>query len=304
MMEFFNVFNAWVANATDCLFGWILYLPRDLSLFCVAVLTSAALNLTRKARTKDQEWLHRSVADEERQNALIKEAKKRGDKEAVKRHKDTINLIKMKTMKYEGKPLLWALLPVGLLATWAFMRMAYVPPRLHETVEVRAYVPRSAIGQVAHLAPEPGIEAVDGWVQPVVDDRPAVIEGFWDKAGVWIGDHLRGPFEGKLSAPAAPPTLEGAVSWRIRATDNRVHTLKVRFAGRTYETTFVAGRRQYEEPVKMFEDAAVQSIEVVLKPMRLFNFVGDLWIIPAWMTAYLMICIAFFFIFRRVFHIA
>ena len=72
MME---TINAWVANAADWIFGWILFLPRDLSLFTVAVLTSASLSFVRKWTT-DQEWLHRSVADEERQCQLIKEAKK------------------------------------------------------------------------------------------------------------------------------------------------------------------------------------------------------------------------------------
>ena len=300
MMEFFNVFNLWVANATDCLFGWILYLPRDLSLFCVAVFTSAALNIARKVRTKDQEWLHRAVADEERQNALIKEAKQRGDRESVKRHKDIINLIKMKTIRFEGKPLLWALLPVGLIATWAFMRIAYVPPRLNEPVVVHAYMASTDIGRNVHLVPEPGVEAVDGWVQSVVKDKAPEISGLWDKTGVWIGDQ----FLKMLRQERQAPKLEGVATWHIVAHDKNPHVLKVRYGGRTYEQPFLAGRHQYEEPVKMFDEAPIQSIEVVLKPMRLFDFVGDLWIIPAWMTAYLMICIAFFYIFRRVLNIA
>ncbi|MEI6082704.1 MAG: hypothetical protein WCS70_00210 [Verrucomicrobiota bacterium] len=305
MMEFFNTLNAWVANGADWIFGWILYLPRDLQLFAVALFTSAALNIARKLRTKDQEWLHRSVADVSRQNALIKEAKKRGDKESVNRHKDTINLIKMKTMRFEGKPLLWALLPVGLIATWAFMRVAYLPPRLNEPVTVNAYVARTDIGKTAHLVPEPGIEAVDGWVQPVVEDKVLPMTGIWDQIGVWIGDHLRGILHGKLAGvPAPPPNLEGVVTWHVIAHDANPHTLKVRYAGHTFEISFVAGRHQYEDPVKTFKDASVQTLEVMLKPMRLFDFVGDLWFLPAWMTAYLMICIAFFYIFRGVLNIA
>jgi len=98
--------NSLLVHAADWVFGWILYLPRDLALFSVAVLTSASLTFVRKWTT-DQEWLHRAVADEARQNQLRKEAKKRGDKEAVQRHKDVVTLIKMKSMRFEGKPLLW-----------------------------------------------------------------------------------------------------------------------------------------------------------------------------------------------------
>ncbi len=297
MME---AINAWVANMADWIFGWILFLPRDLSLFTVAVLTSASLSFVRKWTT-DQEWLHRSVADEERQNQLIKDAKKRGDKEAAKRHKDTITLIKMKAMRFEGKPLLWALIPVALLATWAFTRLAFVPPRPNEPVEVRAYLPRAEIGKTVHLAPEPGIEAPDGWMRSVVQDQPPAIVGIWDQTGVWLNARLCA----LLGKTPAEPQLEGIATWRVIPRDTQVHALQVRYAGHTYEAKLVAGRRQYEGPTWVFADTPVQSVEVALKPTRLFNFVGDLlWVLPAWMAAYLLICIPFVTILRKVCRIA
>ncbi len=42
-----EAFNTCLVNALDYVFGWMLLLPRDLSLFSVAILTSASLSLIR-----------------------------------------------------------------------------------------------------------------------------------------------------------------------------------------------------------------------------------------------------------------
>lgn len=304
MME---ALNAWIANAADWIFGWILFLPRDLALFSVAVLTSAALTFVRKWTT-DQKWLHRAVADEERQNLLIREAKKRADKEAVKRHKETITLIKMKSMRFEGKPLLWALIPVALLATWAFSRLAYVPPRVNEPVEVRATIPHAATGQLVHLAPESGVDVADGWIQSVVLDNPAAASGLWDEVSFWLSDRMRAAYNTVTGwfhqPPVTPPPPDHVAVWRIIPRDSQPHVLNVRYLDHTYEMPFFAGRRQYEAPVQVFEDSPLQSLEVVLKPVRLFDFVGDLWFLQPWIVAYLLICIPFVTILRKVGRVA
>ena len=295
-----------LVNAADWIFGWILYLPRDLQLIVVAVSTSTALTLVRKWTT-DQEWLHRAAADEIGQNRLRKEALKLGDKDAAKRHQDTVTLIKMKSMKFEGKPLLWALLPVGLLATWAFARLAFIPPQLNQPIEVRAVVPRSAIGQKAHLAPDAGIEVAGNWVQPAVEDRRTVASNTWDAAGTWLGDHIRGLCHGRLAGvAAAQPPRDAAFVWRVIIHDTKPHVLHIRYAGHTYEAPIVAGTRHYEEPSRVFADTPLQSIEVLLPPMRLFNIVGAIdWLCLApWLVAYLLVCIPAVTILRKILRVA
>ncbi len=293
--------NLWIVQAADWIFGWILVLPRDLALFSVAILTSASLTLVRKWTT-DQDWLHRAAADEARLAQLRRDAKKRGDREAAQRHKDTLTLIKVKSMRFEGKPLLWALLPVALLATWAFSRLAYEPARLGQPVEVRACVPRSDIGKAIHLVPDPGIEVAGGWVRTVAEDRPAVVFGGWDRAGAWIGDRVRG----LLRIPAAPAKLDGVAVWNITVRDAGPRELKIRYAGRTYSAAFVAGTRHYENPETLFAEAPLQAIRVGHKPLRLFDFVGGIeWLgLPPWLTAYLLIAIPFVTILRRLWRIA
>jgi len=297
----FETFNLWVVHAADWIFGWMLFLPRDLALFSVALLTSASLTLVRKWTT-DQDWLHQAAADEARLGQLRKEAMRRGDRDAVKRHKETVVLIKMRAMRFEGKPLLLALIPVAILATWAFSRLAYVPAHLNEPVEVRACVPRSDIGKLAHLVPVPGIEAVDGWIQPIVEDQPAAISGLWDRTGVWIGSHMRQ----LLHIQPRPVKTDGMAVWHVVIHDSLPHELRIRYSGRTYPAAFVAGTRYYETPDMLFPDAPLQAIRVALKPMRLFDFVGGIdWILlPPWLTAYLLIAIPLVTMLRKFLHVA
>ena len=285
--------NNLIVEAMDYIFGWILFLPRDAELFTVAVMTSAMLTFVRKWVT-DQEWLGRADADQQRLAQLIKEDKSAKDKDAVKRHKDIITLIKVKSMRFEGKPLLWAIIPVALLATWAFSRLAYVPPRIGETVELRAFLPRSAVGQLAHLAPEDGVEAVGGWVQPVVDDKPVVAESLWDKCNQRLSAFMN-----------MTPPLEGVAVWRLVGKDTKPHRLKLRHAGKTYEKGFEAGTRHYATPVDVYPDTPVQAIELAMKPLKLFGVVGaiDVLFLAPWLVAYLLIAIPFVSILKRVFKI-
>lgn len=293
--------NLWLVQAADWIFGWILFLPRDLALFSVAILTSASLTLVRKWTT-DQDWLRRAAADGARLAELRRDAKRRGDRDAARRHKDVLTLIKLKSMRFEGKPLLWALFPVALLATWAFARLAYVPARLGEPVEVRACVSRSDIGKAIHLVPDPGIEVAGGWVRTVAEDRPAAPAGVWDRAGAWIADRARG----LLRIPSAPVKLDGVAVWKITVHDTRPRELKIRYAGRTYAAAFVAGTWRYEDPDTLFADAPLHAIRVRLKPLRLFDFVGGIngLLLPPWLTAYLLIAIPCVAVLRRLWRVA
>lgn len=293
MME---TLNNLIVGLMDFILGWILYLPRDLELLVVAVMTSAALTLTRKWVT-DQEWLSRAAADQVQLAQMLKEAKRAKNRDAIQRHKATVTLIKMQSMRFELKPLLWAIVPVALLATWAFSRLAFVPPQAGDPVEVRAYLPKSAIGQLIHVASEDGLEAMDGWVQPVVADQPAPASGWWDRVGARLG---------ALLGHRAPPQ-EGVAVWHIVSRDTNVHTLRLRHAGRTYAKDFQAGTRHYATPAEVYPDAPVQRIELDQPQLRLFGAIGAIgyggFSLPPWLVGYLLITIPFVPLLKRVLRI-
>ncbi len=289
-----EVIGNFVVSIMDYVLGWTLLLPRDLTLFVVAILTSAILAFVRLLCT-DQDWLKRAAGDRKRLRVLIRQTRRAGEKEARKRYKATMTLIKVKSLKFELKPLLWAIVPVALLATWCFARLAYHPPRAGEPLEVKAYLPISAIGRPVHLVPQEGVVIEGDCLQPVGKDRPLPVNGLWDA----FNARTRAFFG--IDAP-----LEGVAVWRIRpAARPGGHTLKVRYGGRTYDKQLLVGGRRYAPAVTACSDGPVQCIELAMEPMKLFGVVGgiDFLYIPPWLVAYFLIAIPFVSILKRVFRI-
>ncbi|KPK80999.1 MAG: hypothetical protein AMJ81_11025 [Phycisphaerae bacterium SM23_33] len=269
MWHAFIILNEIVVRGMDYVLGWILYLPRDLRLFTVAVMTSAILTFVRLLAT-DQDWLRRADADKKRLGELTRQARR-------------------------SKPLLYAVVPVALLAAWCFARLGYEPAAADRSVEVRMYVPASAIGRHAHMIPQEGLEAENGWVQEVARDRPAQINGLWDAFNAAVSGWL---------GRTAPP--EGVAVWRLRPTRNgRRYDLKILYAGGVYEKQLLVDSRRYAPPVKTYDGEKVTAVQVAMAPVKLFGVVGGLDFIffPPWLVAYLLIAIPFVSILKWVFSI-
>ncbi len=286
--------NDFLVETMDYVLGWLLYLPRDLRLVLVAVLTSAILAFVR-LWTTDQDWLGRASRDQKRLKGLIRQARRRKDKQAVRRFKQTLTLIKLRSLKFEGKPLLASIVPIALLATWCFARLGYEPPRPGETVELRLYVPAAAIGKHAYVVRSEGLQPTGGWIATVEKDAPPPIRGAWDAFNAKVRDWLK-----------MTPPLEGVARWRFKTTDQKKrYRLRIRYDGKTYEKELLVGTRRAPSAVEFPNDGKVQAIELALKRVKLFGVVGGLDIIhlPPWLVAYLIIAIPFVTVFKRVFKI-
>jgi uncharacterized membrane protein (DUF106 family) len=154
-------------SITDPALGWLLKLPRDLVIVILAFTTALLLTVVR-VFTTNQNMLKRCKQDKDILNKFLRAAKKKGDKDDVLRFQTTIGQIGMKTMAAEWKPLVVSLIPIALLATWAFSRVGYLPPKPGETVKIEAYFSSTAIGKTVHIVGQDGVRAQDNqWVQPV-----------------------------------------------------------------------------------------------------------------------------------------
>ena len=326
-----------ITNGMDYLLGWILFLPRDLMLFMVAVMTSAILAGVRIFST-DQDWLRRADADKKRLAELLREAKrhyhherrkastpeqrqaaKARYKDAKTRHKATLMMVKMKATKFEGKPFLYAIIPIALLATWAFGRLGFLPPKVGEPVAVKAYFPNASIGRVVHMTPQDGLEVENGWVQKVVKDQAPPVEGWWDKAGVHVRGGSRWAFNkvvwflntvsfGKLQLAEATdqgPALEGVAVWKLKARKAGQHTLTFVYEGQTYNKSFEVGTRHYAPAMELGREDGVQAMSLAMKPVKLFDQIGSIdWLfLDPWIVAYLLIAIPFVTILKRLFRV-
>ncbi len=267
--------NDGIVGLMDHVLGWMLILPADLQILIVAVGTGAILTFARLFTT-DQDLLRRVAADKKRLKELLREAKARSDKEAKRRHQQTMAQVAMKSMRGEGKPLLLALLPILLLATWAFRRLEFHPPAEDEVVGFVLYTPLSVVGQPVHLVvPEEVRGDGGGWVRVVEPD------------------------------PAPDGTvINGIAVWPIRAVEGE-HRLVARTRGDSFEHPYEAGRRTYGPPL-IFHDLELGWVtELRMRPVRFLRIVPGIpfLFMPPWMVAYLLLAIPSVLLIRKVFRI-
>jgi uncharacterized membrane protein (DUF106 family) len=254
-----ELINNLILRVTDPLLGWSLALPRDLALLIVAGGSAAVLTLARKLTT-NQEYLARCHRDKQRLRQLIREAKQRGDRDALQRMHRTRTMIALRQMKAEGRPLLAALLPIVLLATWAFQRLEYHPPDPGEPVAFNAYFPMSAVGRTVHVVPQDGLEAADGWIREVT----AVTD-------------------------AGPPY--GLATWTLSAAARtEPYELVLRRGDRTWSHALRVGLRIYEPPL-LNHDEELVATEIKLRAYKPFGVVPGIAAagLPAWLVGYVLV---------------
>jgi hypothetical protein len=252
----------------DVLLGWLLRLPRDLTLVMVATLTALLLIGIRRLTTP-QDRLRRAAEDSTRLKQLIKEARQEKDQAALARYRHTRSLVGLVKLKAEGWPLLVSLLPIGILATWALFRLEYLPVRPGEPVGLALYTPVTAAGEIVHVVPLEGV-VVDGtWVQRV---RAVTDDG--------------------------PP--HGLATWHLKAGgDLQPYRLTLRLKDRSFEREFIVGRRTYALPVVDHGDDYVS--EWKREPYCWLGRVSgwDAIGLPAWLIGYVVMVVPITLLLKR-----
>lgn len=261
--------NGLILRTTDAVVGWLLNVPSDVALFALAVI-GAAIQTAARRFTTDQDLLRRCNADKKRLRELIGEAKRRGDADAVRRHRATQRMVAAKAGRCETRPLLVSLIPIVFIGIWAFQRMAWHPPRTGEAIAVQAYFPIAAAGQVAHMVPADGLTADEGWIQEI----HAVNED-------------------------GPP--HGMATWHVRAAAPGVYDLTLRRGSRSWVKRIRVGERTYEPPQTFYDDDLL-CIETKLNAIKLFGIVPGIraLALPPWLIAYLLVTIPAMSLLKRV----
>ncbi len=281
---------------TDPFMGWLLHLPRDAALLIVAVATALVLTLVR-IKTTDQDLLRRCKRDKKRQKELLREAKKRSDKDARKRHRAVIRQIGLKAAGQEGWPLLASICPVALIAVWAFARIAYCTPDPGEAVTLRMYFPAEAITDLVHmLPPEEGVRVSNGLIRRVEEDY----------------------------AQDALTVVAGWAEWTLAAEKrDEPYRLRFRSKGKIIEHELCANGLRYTGPITRYgaEKEEVFEYRLQAHKYRPFGLIGEwdvrvpswtllgwtvfgpyagqgMFIVDAWLIGYLLIAVPFAFIFR------
>lgn len=263
-----TVWNNICLTLVDLLLGWALRLSWTVTLVIVALLTGLLLVLTRRWFA-DQDLLSRVASDRKRIRELIAEAKAAKNKEALARLKTLQGVVGMRAISQELKPLLAVVLPIAVLATWGYARLNHIPPRDGEAVEVRCYLPISAVGQLAHIVPVAGLSADPGWIAEV-------------EAGEYAGQST------------------GIAAWKLSgAKRNEPYPLVCVCGDKSYEGELAVGSWQYSEPFRTFAGGEA-NIELRMREARLLGTPGWPPLFPAWLVAYLLLAIPGSLVMKRV----
>jgi len=226
-----------VARILDYPLGWLLKMPRDLMIVLIALATSLMMNLARKWTT-NQELLHRCDNDQKRLKVLAKTAKAAKDKLALQRNRATMAMIQLMQFKAEMRSMMFSIVPVALLATWAFVRVPYVAPAVNQPLVVKAYYPLSCVDRLTHLLPVAGLEVPD----PIQIIHPD---------------------------PTGPNAL---ATWTITATIPLPHAdLCFRYGEETVHHPCAIGGAIYEPPVVEHPGSTILVTETVLKQPKVFG---------------------------------
>lgn len=276
MLEIINNFMVMIA---DLVFRPLLALPKDALVAIIAVATSAVIVFIRPFTT-NQNMLARCDDDKKRLKELTREAKKIKDKEAIGRYQTTKGQIAMKLMKEEGWPLLIALIPLIFIFPWGMGRMGFHPPKTDELVTVNAYFPASAVGRIAHILPQEGLEA-ENWIARAVE------------------------------TPDAIPEQEGMATWKVKAkARSEPYRLMIRYQGETQTMELLVGADIYSTDAILFEPGSkITAGELIMKEYRFAGLIPGFFIpllffpVQSWMIAYLLIALPLVFVLKGVFKI-
>lgn len=269
MLHFWNTLSLAVG---DFLLGWLLRLPRDLTLVVVALFTSLLMIGVRRFTT-NQDLLRRAAEDGKRLKQLARQARREGDKKSLRRYKSTQALLGMLKLKAEGLPLLVSLVPIALLATWAMFRLDYLPVRPGDEVELALYTPIADVGELVHIVPQDGIKAEDGWIRRI----DAVTED-------------------------GPP--HGLATWKLRAEGRPdPYHVTIRLRDHNFDEELLVGQRIYAAPVVDFGHDYVGEWKRVpyawLGLVRGIDRIG----LPGWLIGYVVLVIPLTLLLKRLLHV-
>ena len=269
-MEMLNSLCAWSVRVIDYPLGWLLWLPRDVTLLLFAALTALLMTLARRAVT-NQDLLRRCAEDLQRLKQLLRQTRRLQDKPTRLRLRSIVGLIKGMQLAADMRVLVVVLVPVAMLAIWASERLDYLPPQIDRDLVVRAHFPLSSIEGLTHLVPAAGYELKGTAIQVIRADTASGSSG--------------GLAEWTLHPTSAAEDLAIVIRHRHESATHRVSI----------------GRATYRPPVQTHANERLALTEVVLdryRPLGL-NLKTEMIGLPPWMVGYLVLALLLVPILKR-----
>lgn len=166
-----NAWDTFAVRVGDSLLSWALMPQRDAGLVVLG-LTSACMLVVLRLVTTNRERLGVISGDERRLRDLRRAARREDDCERLSRLRNVRRLVTWQRARAEWKYLVAAACLLTTVLSWGTVRLEYLPVRDGSPVQLVARVSAASVNDVAHLVPQPGVTALNGWIQPV--DSPRV----------------------------------------------------------------------------------------------------------------------------------
>jgi len=222
----------------DWVLGWTSRLGPVGAVTAVGILSGIVIILIQKYGS-NQGLLGRCRGDLKDLKRRLKEAKKADDRETLARLSGLSRKIGGKYMGRSLLPALWTVPLITVVGLWTGSRLAFVPVRPGDVLEVVAHFEDGA-GGFAHVLAKGGLE-------------------------------VEGP---AISAVEVPKDARGRQArWKVRAGGEGPASLLVRYSDRSHEVDVPVVRRggRPPEPVKVFSEQTagqdqLQAVEIRLRP--------------------------------------
>lgn len=271
-MDVLNSLYAWTVRAVDYPLGWLLWLPRDVTLVLFAALTALLMTLARRAVT-NQDLLRRCAEDLQRLKQLLRQTRRSQDKLTRLRLRSTVGLIKGMQLAADMRVLIVVLLPVAILAIWASERLDFLPPQVDRDLVVRAHFPLSSIEGLTHLVPAADCKLNRTAIQVIRVDAAS---------------------------------SSGLAEWTLHPTsaaENLAIIIRHRHESATHLVAI--GHATYRPPVQSHPNERLALTEVVLdryRPLGL-NLKTEAIGLPPWMVGYLVLTLLLVPALKRLLHV-
>jgi hypothetical protein len=251
----------------DWLLGWTLSLPRDLTLLIVAVILAGVLLLLRSL-VADCDLLRRLADDRVRLQQRLRDAKVRGEAQAVREVRRVRHLVAMRRLQAEAWPIALGILPALLVFTWGDRRLEWLPLQVNEPFEFCVTGSPAVTGEPVHLVPDETISPEASWIQAF----------------------------GDVTSAAEP---SAAACWRLWVSVPGRRVLQIRSPVGTVSHPVQVGGYRYEPPV-LAHAAGLQS-SVQLREYRPFGLLpAARWLrMPAWAAGLLLLTVPLWLAGRR-----
>ncbi|TVR45427.1 MAG: hypothetical protein EA402_04465 [Planctomycetota bacterium] len=275
-METFERLYDLLVVILDYPLGWMLYLGRDLSIFTLAAGTALVMLLLRR-RVSNQAALAMASEDRATLKQRQRAAKKAGQRDLARRLGSERARLALSMLRHEGKPLLAALIPIILLASWAYARLGHIPPTSDSVVSVHVDLAPGMSDTPVYLLPADGVEAVNGWIQ--------------------FPEPAEAAFGGEAVARAV---------WDLRfAASEEPYRLTLHAGDAQQYIDMIVDQRIYANPERYLYQATIRGLFTQLEERRFLGLVPGIpgMAIPPWLLAYLLLAIPCYLIFKKLLRI-